>query len=188
MLAIDDPDLLAKLRMPLVADDRDFAMGRMNGGSRSAERRGCSSAATTMPRPLATSSPWSPRLACIASTPKRTSAICSACCPIGRETVSSSSALAIGRRPAPCSTQPSSSASWAPSPSRRPRRSSRLRAERIAVVTHSACHQRAMRRRRGSCSGYGEAVCEVTLRPRATARCLPAAFGPRGGNAALVRQ
>src|SRR3569832_92282 len=34
----------------------------------------------------------------------------------------------------------------------------------------------------------GEAGCEVARRPRATACRLPAAFVPRGGNAAHVRQ
>jgi hypothetical protein len=34
MLAIGDSDLLAEERMPLIADDGDFATGRMNGDSR----------------------------------------------------------------------------------------------------------------------------------------------------------
>jgi hypothetical protein len=51
---------------------------------------------------------------------------------------------------------PSSSPSSASSRCRPPRRSSRLRADRIAIVTHSACHQLASLGRRGSCSGYGD--------------------------------
>ena len=58
--------------------------------------------------------------------------------------------------------------SWVRSPSRRcPRRSSRLRAERIAVVTHSSCHHAARVDRRGSCSGYVKRANEILRRASA---------------------
>ena len=52
------------------------------------------------------------------------------------------------------STPQSSSARWGRSVFRRPRPSSRLRAERF-VVTHPGCHHAPDPGRRGSCSGYG---------------------------------
>lgn len=56
-LAVADPDLLAELRVPPIADDGDFTdMGRMNGDSPVAERPGCSSAVMITAKPPATCS------------------------------------------------------------------------------------------------------------------------------------
>ena len=56
-LAVADPDLLAELRVPPVADDGNFTdMGRMNGDSPAVEKPGCLSAAMTTDRLPATCS------------------------------------------------------------------------------------------------------------------------------------